>query len=209
MELLEKRVWRWKALALSAALTMPLVVGVALSHAHTRRAKRVELDGVGNTRIEALSGSGPASLLPPATWRGDRLEGWSVRLADANRQRLMVGEAGAVRLQGDSVESEWRITSTPVAVKPGMKFCVSAQMLKQPGTEGGLALVVSLKKSGTNGVESMDQYVVKEPVNRKAGWPEARKTFTIPAGGCELTVGLRGAFRGMIDVRDVVLVSKP
>ncbi len=215
VERLRRRVRHWQIVTLGAVLLLLAMGGAAGRLAWRQAHRRLVVPGrpLAAVRAQALSPGDNALAFPEAPVpAGEPADGWEVRLDNRYRQQaawraLPDGRLGW-HLQSGAAQ-DLRISSAPLYAAPGLKFVLQGRVWKSGDFRGTLALAVALDRRAGSGVERLDQFVVREPLQRRAdGWASVKHTFELPARAESLRVEIRGRFTGSAAVCDLVLERK-
>ncbi|MFO7870110.1 MAG: metallophosphoesterase family protein [Kiritimatiellia bacterium] len=217
LEVLQKKVARWKTLTSAVAAAAVLAAGSASWAWWHSRARPVDIPyrpthpvraaGLPHERNLIFT---PESAIEPNTL----IPSWHLRVGDSRAQSVGVNidpEMGALFvMKSSSQRNEVSLSSPPVNVSPGMKLCLEAMCRKEDGFDGSVAVFISLERTVDGADERIERFVVKEPNwSRGGGWLMAKKTFEIPAGGTQITYHIRGNFTGTALLRDLRLTRRP
>jgi predicted phosphodiesterase len=211
---LQRKIRTWRYLTYLFLLALLLTLFAVSWFWYQRHYCHVVYSGLSTPEMQEPQASTiGGNLLPPFRPPGPPaapFPGWNVEFSDKYVQSVEMPKetagTGQIGLQSRRTGGEIRLTARPVAVQPGMAFRLSFWCRKSADFQGSIAAVVSLTRHTAKGLESLDQFVVKEPNQQKAGgWLLGQKTFEIQAGSRDITFQIRGKFSGSVELKDMVL----
>lgn len=213
IRVLQKRVMRWKSLAIGTG-ALGVVAATALGSLwwqHAHRATEIRPGTMTSVTASALPiGQNLLSLPDARTEKDVPITDWAIKLGDKRYQRaqIVAGEDdGHLFLLHSEKAVPLSLTSHPVLVTEGMKLCLEADALRSDDFKGSINAVLSLT-TGTR--DCLDQFLVKEftwQKSPKSKWLTAKATTRqpLPQGVQTVTLGLRGTFIGGVHVRRLKL----
>jgi hypothetical protein len=140
------------------------------------------------------------------------IPGWDITIGHRNRQSIRIiadGPSTAFVLSSTAKEYDMLISSAPVLVSPGLKFCAEASIKKADNFEGNIFLSISTTVTRNGKIETNDRFITKQPLLRKQdGWYCAKQTFEPPSGCTSIRVHVCGAFTGEAIIKDISLERK-
>lgn len=218
IETLQKRVKKWRRLfaALAGLLTL-LVIGTSLLWMRHAGRKLKLTHPQAESPINAADSepeSNLVSLPDSSVAKGHQVPGWAISLDDKYRQsvqlQLLHGKTPCLVLSSETDSGEIVVSSRPLTVQPGTKFCMEGFFKREPDFRGNIALAIELTKQTDSGEDQTDDQLIRKPptMQRKDGWIAAKHTFTLPAGSKSIRLQIRGKFAGIVRITDVSLVKK-
>jgi diadenosine tetraphosphatase ApaH/serine/threonine PP2A family protein phosphatase len=213
VEVLHRRVSRWRRLALLALVTALVgfsLVGVGVWY----RLSRAEvLQGVARTFTWPLPLPLDTELVSP--WRGDLrsggAKGWTIYLGNQRRQQVSLwdSEIPLLSLASTTLGDPVRLVLPPMEVEAGMKFKFAADIQTADDFQGTIKINLALqRREGVRHV--MDHSYASSTANMyresKSRWPRAQKTTPELPKGAELLIAtIEGHFVGKVAIRNVSL----
>ena len=201
----------WCFLAIVGAISALLI------YAFLTRARQHVTIGYGGAGTANAMVFGPETnmLDEPAepTATNTPIPGWSVTLNDKNCQWFHVQYLpeydNVLIMKSDSVKGEIKLTSPKFKVQSDMKFQAKTFFKMEDDFKGNVSLCISLDRRQGNHIETIDEYVVKQPeLKRRDNWILAQKTFDLPQDAESIQFQIRCKFSGTVIARDISLVRK-
>jgi len=215
LEVMRRQVKRWRLAAWSAlGLSVVLCLGASLLWWNAQP-EPFELRGEPLVPVSALTAPLDQNLLtlprepvaPEST-----IPGWTVTLGHRRRQSIAVNiekDGPVFVLASLNPHSELRLASPSIRVQPDMRLCLEALFRKQPSFRGTVAVTISALRSIDGRETRIEQFVVKEPTQARAGeWVLAKATFNVPANAVSLDYRIQGRFTGEVQLKDLKLYRK-
>jgi predicted phosphodiesterase len=215
LEVLQKRIRRWKLLFGFALVALLAILLVAIFTWVNRAGQQITIaEASALPVIDAgtlPSGTNMLRLGCEAITAGQIIPEWTITLLNKQGQSVSVEAGGAAMLPVlvlNSDGSEIKCSSRIFTVEPGMKFQIEAVFKPEQGFIGDIWIGVELTRKTTNG-ERVNHYNPKAPSStRKDGWSSAKSTFTLPTGSTCMRFEIYGKFKGGTRVKDVQLRRK-
>ncbi len=210
---LQREVRQWKRLAAIVIVMALLVLGGAgiLVQRHLSRALEISDPETEGLVIQSSVADHEANLLalptaPIATPAS--IPGWRVQLGHHRKQKVgwvTTPEPQFVVVSG-TVRDPLRIESPLIQVTKGERYRISGLIRATGKFQGSLQLDVTLWKYSEAGLIRIDHFAGDLADSaRKDGWYFATETFSIPADGSLMRVGVDGKFAGHAEIRDLKL----
>lgn len=206
---------RWKTASIAALSALMLSSAIFFLVDWQNKTKTEVIRAENRKAIDAKNVPYGINLLPPLFDSSDNpkniVSSWDRLIGNRDKQKIIVlfeNDVSCLHLVSTSKE-EIQLISPELLCAPLQKFTVSALFKKSKGFEGKTALVVSLERKKDELLDTIDQYLVKEPLQeRKDGWLITKQTFQLPAGSHRMKVSIRASFLGEVEIKDVVLTLK-
>ncbi|MCA1808087.1 MAG: metallophosphoesterase [Kiritimatiellia bacterium] len=223
LDVLQRRVWRWRMM-FGLLMLLVLLVGGTGSWAWWRHHnRRLSIAGTEMNAVYAADHAPGSNLLemPDAeVVPGQPFSSWDVLLGNRHRQNIawkIEGGSGLFDLTSADGRSDCWLVSPAVHVRSRDRLMIQGFVHKGEDFQGSIALVVELiQESGANQLEPMFEvthnFHVKEPhpnLRRADGFYEARSTFDLPARSHSVRLKVGGKFTGAALVRDLRLERRP
>ncbi len=207
------RAWRQRFVVAVGLLVLCCAVAAALWTRHTTRAMTIGETSPAPITADAVQPG--TNLLPPLTTTDATEElgaGWYIAIGNRYRQHWnpvrVDGVSPGLLLRSETPEADIRLVGPIIQPGPWRRFTAEGFFRKSADFEGTVALVVSVTRVSGAATNRIEQHVVKEPAQvRREGWQSARQTFDLPAGTLDLQLSVRGRFKGVVEVRDLLLAA--
>jgi predicted phosphodiesterase len=213
LEELHRSVKRWKrtVACVAAIAVIGLSGGGYAFHQHATRRVVITPPALSNLTIAPHRANRDANILatpamPVAT--PNPLPGWHVHLGHRRKQAVRWETAPDPQFVIDSAWARGgvRIESPDIQVAKGQRYRLTGLIRMSAEAVGSLKIDVTLWKQNANGRMRVDHFagdLADSP--RKNGWNFATETFSIPAEGVAMRVGVDGVFAGRAEIRDLQL----
>ncbi len=213
LAVLHQEVRRWKRMA---ALVMAVAISLlgcagGLLHKHTTRRTVIQSGTIADMAISPVRADPDANLLThPETPISTPapIPGWRILLGHRHRQtvRWSTSPNPQFVLESTSARDPVRMESPRIKIAQGQRYRLTGYIRTSADAVGSLKIDVTLWKQSGTGQIRVDHFasdLADSP--RKEGWNFATETFSIPAGGSWMRVGVDGTFAGLAEVRDLSL----
>ncbi|MDZ4198026.1 MAG: metallophosphoesterase family protein [Kiritimatiellia bacterium] len=215
LETLKRSVRFWRLAALLLGIAAIGVLGVRAFYQWRNRADGPILSESHGPapRVAAHYSTGVNLLVLPTqpVEAGAILPGWAVRLGSGLRQSVAAApeeEEGRtlLRLRSTAPDRKMSLSSPDIRTEPGQRFMAEAYFRKSENFRGRVWMCISVDRRTDSGIETLEQFIVKEPnLRRRDGWMAARETFALPAGSFALRFQLHGQFEGEAEISQITL----
>ena len=213
LHVLQKRVSRWRGLALGVAVlsASAALAGGFFWFRHATR--KLVLAAHDNAPLHVVARGADQNLLTlpaAAPLPGKPVPGWNIVLGHRRKQSCTFGRAGEAAvfsLASSSARAPIRLMAQPVRASPGDRMRMAAVFQKSDDFRGSIVLVLS---AWTSDGQVIDQLAVKEPTWKLSDGDRAQKTIrSLPPDTTAVQYSIRGAFTGTVTVRDMELLANP
>lgn len=200
---------RWRNLSILIAAGSILAAGIAGAAWWRHHTRSLDIRGTSAAPLNAVTVQAGKNLLrvpESQTQSRQPIDGWNVSLGNRYRQAVHVsrdGGEGALVLTSRTGRDEIAISSPPIRVSPRMRIQSAALFKKSDDFDGSIAMVLSLTKEIDGSIDTIDEFVIKEPnLKRAEGWMEAKNTEELPAKSSSVRFSIRGRFTGTAEIRN-------
>lgn len=141
---------------------------------------------------------------------GAQVPDWNLRIENKTRQSVAVIPTHSRQfdflIRSDTPRDEVTISSNPILVAPGTRFCMEAQVQKPRGVDASIWAVASVAIANGSSTNWITDFSVLEAKDYKSdGWASIKAVFTVPQNGRLLRLSIRTKFVGTGLVRDLKL----
>lgn len=213
IESLRGRVRKWRMIAISLALASAAGLAAAGWFWQRRAFRSIEISPPYLPSLAAASRPAGENLLTTPAGGELPMEGWTIRLGNRRAQTIAAVEPEkegqpAFEWTSDDGDHPLELVSGPIRVEPGQRISIEGVFVRSPDFEGMLAVGLVLQRTISGIEETIENFLVKEPNERRKEGMAARATVEVPAGGQELRFRIFGRFRGSVRVVSVSLARR-